>query len=200
MMLMKRLLLSAALLLGLSSCTNYVSLDTTHFYLPDFPRSGAVFIVAADPKINESLEFAHYKPMMAAKLQEQGYAITDDKDKADIVALFTFGIDNGQTVTKTHPIYGYTGYYGRYSMPHYTVVGISTSESTEFTRAIAMDLVDAQSIRDGKTKKLYEVRVKSRGRCSTLTQVFPQMLSGMFSNFPGESGKTQSIEVEGDDC
>lgn len=85
-------------------------------------------------------------------------------------------------------------------MPNYTVVGVNNTASTEYTRAIAMDLLDAQSIRDGEPKKLYEVRVKSRGKCANLNQVFPAMLSGMFALFPGESGKTEHIEVQGDDC
>lgn len=184
----------------LTACTSYIGMNSTYFYQQEVPQQGRVLIVAADPEHNESLEFQHYKSLFAVKLSELGYGITEEKDQAELVALITYGIDTGKTVIKSQPIYGYSGYYGRYSMPHYTVVGVSNTESTEYMRAIAMDLIDAQSIRDGEPKKLYEVRVKSRGKCSNLNQVFPAMLTGMFAKFPGDSGKTEYIEVEGEDC
>ena len=189
--------------LGLSACSNYISMDSTYFFQEDFPRQGRVLIVAAKADQDDSLEFNHYKSLISKQLIDQGYGIIEDKDQADLVALITYGIDTGQTVSSTQPIYGYTGFYGfrsRYSMPHYTVVGVSTNLSTQYTKAIAMDLLDAQSIRDGKPKKLYQVRVKSRGECANLNQVFPAMLKGMFTSFPGESGKTDYIEVEAEDC
>ncbi|NRB37395.1 MAG: DUF4136 domain-containing protein [Pseudomonadales bacterium] len=203
---MKKILLRLSplmLILLLSACTSYIGMNSTYFYQEDFPKQGRILIVAAAPEQNDSLEFLHYKELFKRKLSELGYGLTDEKDQAELVALITYGIDSGNTQIKSQPIYGYTGFYGyrgRYSMPHYTVVGVQNIETTEYTRAIAMDLLDAQSIRDGEPKKLYEVRVKSRGKCANLNQVFPAMINGMFAHFPGESGKTEFIEVEGEDC
>ena len=83
-------------------------------------------------------------------------------------------------------------------MPTYGVVGSGTRSVTAYTRAIALDIVDAESMKKGSPRKVYEGRVKSTGKCSIIVEVFDEMLEAMFTDFPGESGKTRRMSVSGD--
>ena len=80
-------------------------------------------------------------------------------------------------------------------MPTYGVVGSSTSSSTTYTRAIALDIVDANSLKADQPKKVYESRVKSSGSCSVIAGVFNELLEAMFKGFPGDNGKTRSAQI-----
>lgn len=200
------LILSILLITQLAACSSYITMNATAFYPQDFPHKGKVLVMAADPKQNSALEFSYYKPQIEQQLESHGYQITQKHEDADIVALISYGIDHGTTTTINQPIYGYSNFmygdrYNRYAMPQYSIVGVTTTQKTEYTRALALDFVEAQSLRDEtEPKKLYEKRVKSKGKCANLNQVFSQMLSGMFANFPGENGKTEMLNIEGDDC
>jgi len=48
-------------------------------------------------------------------------------------------------------------------MPTYGVIGSSTGSVTQFTRAIALDVIDAKST-DNNIKKVYEARAKKHGK------------------------------------
>ena len=50
-----------------------------------------------------------------------------------------------------------------YTMPIYGVVGTSTNSQTEYTRAIALDIVEAGSVKEALPNKVYEGRAKSIG-------------------------------------
>jgi len=98
------------------------------------------------------------------------------------------------------PVYGSKGsatYSGSsYTMPSYGVVGFANNSVDMYTRAIALDIVDAQSLKNGNPKKVYEMRAKSTGSCSVIAGVFQEILEATFKNFPGENGKVYNAEVE----
>lgn len=214
---MRKLLVLATCLLFLSGCMSFVRTTTTNFHAQGHEQRGAVLVVAADAEANNSLEFSHYKKRVEQKLATVGYTIANTPEKADFIALIAYGIDNGKTSIVSTPIIGQTGggttyssgtVYGyggsasysgsSYTMPTYGVVGSSTSSRTEYTRAVALDIVDAHSIKSGKPAKLYEIRAKSTGSCSSINGVFDSILEAMFKSFPGESGKSQTIDVPWD--
>jgi hypothetical protein len=188
--------------------------STTDFFIPDFQKSGSILVVAADAEINGSLEFAHYKSKFEAKFSEHGYQIVHDPEDAEYIALVAYGIDNGRTSIVSTPIYGQTGggvtyssgtvygagrsttYSGRsYTMPSYGVVGSSARSQTRYARAIALDIVWAQSLIDGRPDKVYEGRARSLGTCGIFVEVFDEILEAMFQGFPGSNGGSRKLEV-----
>ena len=207
------------MLIFLSGCAT-VHTKTTAFYIPDYKNTGTIAVVAADATVNSSLEFAHYKKKFEQKLAANGYTIVSNPSEAQYIALVAYGIDSGKSSIVSTPIFGQTGggstyssgtvyssrgsatYSGTsYTMPTYGVVGSATSSQTMYTRAIALDIVDAQSLKDGAPKKVYEARAKSSGSCSVIAGVFDAILEGMFKDFPGISGKVRSVNVTWDgDC
>jgi hypothetical protein len=212
---LKLLIILAISVIGLVGCATVqpstVTSTVTSFYTPGFAPSGSIAVVAASEEIAASLEFAHYKPLLETKFSSIGYSIESDPRKAKHIAFLSYGIDDGKNQTVSTPVYGVTGggstvttgYIGatnfgatRYSMPSYGVVGSSSSNVTTYTRAIAIDIVKAESFSsDNRPQKVYENRTKSIGTCSTVASIFKIMLDAIFSIFPGESGNTKDITV-----
>ncbi len=192
------------LLVFLSGCAT-IDATTSRFYAPDYKNSGTIAVIASVAEVNNSLEFAHYKPRFENKLAANGYTIVSNPSDAKYVALVAYGIDEGQSGVVATPIFGQTGggtttfsSYGAsyYTMPTYGMVGSSTQSITRYSRAIALDIVDAASIKEGKPKKVFELRTKSVGRSSAISCVFNEMLDAMFMDFPGVSGKAKSVTLQ----
>ena len=214
---MRRLLITVLCLAFLSGCMSFVRTTTTTFHGQEHEQRGAIFVAAADSEVNDSLEFSHYKQHVEQKLNAVGYTIAKTAESAEFIALIAYGIDNGKTSIVSTPVFGQTGggttyssgsVYGyggsasysgtSYTMPTYGIVGSSTSSQTEYTRAIALDIVNAKSMEAGKPVKVYEMRARSTGSCSSINGVFDEILEAMFKSFPGESGKSRTIEVSWD--
>ena len=196
-------------LLLISACSSYsLKTNRTAFYNPTYYVSGSIFVIATNPEQNNSLEFAYYKKKIEAKLAVIGYTIASNKNEADFMAMFTYGIDDGNTSIISSPIFASSSdFYDdrglrspsqRYSMPSYRMVGTSTDSITTYNIAIALDIIQASpSNTDSKqdVKKVYESRVKSVSSCGAIVGVFDQLLQAMFNNFPGENGKTITAKI-----
>lgn len=204
---------SAIMMIFISGCVG-VFTKTTAFYPPDYKNSGTIFVAAAEAEVNSSLEFAHYKKKFEQKLVENGYTIVNNPSEASYIAFVAYGIDNGKSSVVSTPIFGQTGggtvnssgtvygvggsasYFGTsYSMPTFGVVGAMNNSVTEYTRVIALDIVDAKSLKSGKAVKVYEARAKSTGSCGVIAGVFDEILEALFEGFPGENGKVRNSEV-----
>lgn len=190
----------------ISACTTYSDISTTAFHQNNLPTHGSIYVTATDPAISDSLEFNHYKSLVEFKLAEKGYRITPKSD-ADLIVSFSYGIEFVQTSStiSTYPSSGLNTSVGvgRSSRGRHASVGIHTgsvnatvSSNSEYVRVLALDLLDAQSVRDGKPNKIYQATVKNTGKCTNLNGIFDDMLFAMFLEFPGESGNTEVIKVE----
>lgn len=208
----------------LSGCvTQTVTSTVTGFHqLPVNSMAGTKMVILAYPADRQnSLEFLAYRDRIASKFSQKGISVVDDPKHADWVAFLSYGIDGGAQVaeTVTAPVYGQTGggttfhsgsiYGGRggassfsgysYSMPTYGVVGASSSTVTRtiYRRNIAIDIVDRQSLETGSPRKLYEGRVVSSGSCSSLAAVFDRLNEALFQDWPGASGSTRTVDIDG---
>jgi hypothetical protein len=190
-MMIKRWVMAVLTGFALSACSAFqqkVDTHTTVFYTPEFKVEGTIAVLASDEKLANSLEFSHYRSKFEAKLKIAGYVIAPEPAQAKYIALVAYGIDNGDTSVLSTPIFGFTGggYYvgNQYIMPSYGVVDVMNQSVTTFTRAIAMDIILAESLKTPKIIKLYESRTKSVGGCSVMVEVFDEMLEAMFNGFP----------------
>jgi hypothetical protein len=182
---------------------------TTTFGDPAFHTGGTLAVIAADAAQNSSLEFSHFKSLIAERLAASGYAVTSDIPGARQIAIVSYGIDNGREELVSVPVYGQTNwpYYGSgtffyggrrggigasmYTMPQYGIVGSSTESFTTYSRALAVDIVDGPSFRANATKKLLELRTRSEGGCGTMAVILPSLVQAAFAVFPGEYGKAR---------
>ncbi len=191
-----------------------VATNTTVFYVETYAPRDSISVVSGEADVNSSLEFAAYKKKFENKLSIAGYIIEQDPNKADYIALVAYGIDDGKTSTISTPIFGPMGggttyssgtvydsdgninYSGQsYTMPTYGIVGSQTSSITTYKRAIALDIVEASSFKEGNPKKVYQGRTRSEGSCSIIVEVFDEMLEAMFSDFPGENGRNRKQRI-----
>lgn len=206
-----------ALLTGCAAPAPQVVTNTTVFYLETYLPEKSISVVSGEADVNSSLEFAAYKKKFENKLSIAGYTIEQDPNQADYIALIAYGIDDGKTATISTPIFGRTGggttyssgtIYGSggsvnysgssYTMPTYGIVGSSASSVTTYNRAIALDIIEASSFKEGDPRTVYQGRTKSKGSCSVIVEVFDEMLEAMFSDFPGENGRNRKQSIRGD--
>ncbi len=175
---------------------------------------GKSVVVLGFPKdVDESLEFASYRPIIERHFASKGFVITNDTTGSDLVAFVTYGIDDGQASTSivSTPIIGKTGggtstfsgsissSTGRpvssfsgstYSPPTYGIVGTATrsERSVFFMRILTITIADRRSLQEGTPKLYYQGTIKSEGPCGILSKVIREMADGLFSKFPDQSG------------
>ena len=193
-----------------------VHTTTTTFRGEGHEQRGSIYVISANKEKNGSLEFQSYKSKIESKLAINGYKIARSKNDAEFIAVVSYGIDNGKSETISVPIFGQTGggstyssgtvygsrgaaYYSglTYSMPTFGVTGSSAVSRTNYTRAVAIDILDAKSLKEGNVNKKYELRASSSGSCSIIAEVIDAILEGMFTGFPNESGKSNTVKTPG---
>ena len=183
-------------------------------------KGNSVVVLPFHKELESSLEFQNYKKTIENNLQKYGFNIVQEKDTSDFIAFISYGIDGGKEELVSSPVYGSTGggtttfsgsaynyggggstYYSgtAYSMPTFGVVGSRTSSITQYTRQLAMDLVETSTLESKKINKVYEGRVKSTGVCSMLSAMMPGMLESLFMDFPRKSGSTETITIIDDE-
>tara|TARA_B100001971_G_C18088814_1_gene482351 strand:- start:18 stop:704 length:687 start_codon:yes stop_codon:yes gene_type:complete len=179
-------------------------------------KGNSVVVLPFQKELESSLEFQNYKKTIENNLQKYGFSIVQEKDTSDFIAFVSYGVDGGKDKLVSSPVYGSTGggsgtfsgssynygtggtsYYSgtTYSMPTFGVVGSSTSSITQYTRQLAMDLVETSTLESKKINKVYEGRVKSSGSCSMISYVMPEMLESLFRDFPRKNGSSETIII-----
>ncbi len=201
----------------LTGCGNSVRTTTTVFFAPDHQQRGTIFVMSPDSQVQHSLAFKYYQSRFNDKLKALGYRIAPSAKEAEFIALVSYGIDQGKDSVVSLPVLGQMGggmeyqsgtvvidgkkttYSGvHYRMPEYGVVGTSTQTVTTYTRAIAMDIIKADTLQSDLPQKVYEVRAISVGNCAVFLEVFDEMLEAMFMNFPNKNAQAVTVSVESD--
>ena len=212
------LLILAVSIAGCQTVKPFIEANISSFSeLPKALVGKSIYLLAHPQEKNDTLEWKSYRKIFESGFRKSGFTITE-LASADYVAFISYGIDGGKVTqdTVTTPVYGstgggttyhsgtvssYGGGYGSYSgtsysMPTYGVVGSSTSivSGEQFSRNIAIDIVDRKTLKSEKPVKVYEGRVRSAGTCSQMNQVIDELVQGFFQKFPNGSG---AVTVEG---
>ena len=58
---------------------------------------------------------------------------------------------------------------------------------------VRLNILDAKKSTKDNPVKVFEGTVKSRGSSGQITVVMPAMIEALFRNFPGESGKSETV-------
>ena len=197
----------------LSGCTT-IDTITTAFYVPDYKSIGTINVVPASAENNNSLEFSNYKSQFEKKLSLNGYQVVKQPSDAKFLAFVGYAISNGEASTGIVPVFGQTGggttyssgtVYGAggsasysgssYKAPTFGAIGAIPVSHTNYTRTLALEIVDANSIKNGQPSKVYESKVISTGTCSVFAGVFNELLESMFKDFPGENGGIRNLTL-----
>lgn len=194
--------LSAPLaLIGLSACAAPFKADVSRFQAMPAPQGQSFTIQATDGKLQGGLEFSQYAGLVRQALETKGYKSAESPQTATLVVNLDYGVDNGQTKVYSRPNYshmrspyGYWGhryYWGWYDPFWYDDFGGRDIESyTVFTSYLTMTIN-----RTSDNERLFEGKARARSTQDNLTKLVPNLISAMFTNFPGNSGEEIKITI-----
>ncbi len=206
-----KFLCTIAILFTLSGCGSFVQTSSTSFHGVNHAVRDTISVMPIDKSQEGSLEFKTVSNYLLKKLSESGY-IPSSNPQSRYVAYITYGIDTGSTTMTSVPIFGQTGGGTSFSsgtvssgaktgtfsgttttMPTYGMVGAMAVSGREYRRAVNIDIFRAEP---NKTpEKVYELKGISTGSCGNVNSILFNIIDGMFKNFPGESGKSKTVNV-----
>ncbi len=192
------LLLVAVLAAG---CQTYVSTDVTVFH--QWPPGGAGRSYAFDPVAEQrgSLEYQAYADLIRQQLFGWGFA-EKPVAQAELLLVFHANVDNGKTVTDSHPEYVQrcTPVYNRrrdvyenYCAQEYA--GSSVESYVRYRHELSLELRDGAAQRRNELRKLYEGRASADSGCPQLNAVMPYLVKALLREFPGSNGRSVVVNV-----
>lgn len=209
------------LLAGLAACATPFNADVTRYQaqLPA-PQGQTFAVVPEDPALAGGLEFSQYAALVAQQMQRLGYTPAASPEAATLLVRFDYGVDRGRERVRRSgfadpfysPWYGYSpfGYsggfghgpigYGRY--PGYYGGGPwafgfhgaffagGYDSYTVYTSGIGLKIDRAAD-----KARLFEGRAEALSTSNRLQYLVPNLVEAMFTDFPGQSGRTVRISV-----
>ncbi|HMO75363.1 MAG TPA: DUF4136 domain-containing protein [Sphingopyxis sp.] len=217
----RRLSLAAmtAATLAIAGCATPFKADVARFQtqLPA-PQGQSFTVEAGNPALAGGIEFGQYAGLVAGELTRYGYRPAAPGERADMVVRLSYDIDKGRERIRSTPGFGdpwYGGYYGRGFYRPVIVTGRSgrryiygwrdpflwggfgpgwgyndVESYTVYTSGLNVDISRAA---DGY--RLFEGRAEAQSRDNNLTQIVPNLVEAMFTDFPGNSGEKVRITV-----
>lgn len=207
------------LLAGLAACATPFNADVTRYQtqLPA-PQGQSFAVVAEDPSLAGGLEFSQYASLVAAQMQRLGYTQAPSPEAATLLVRFDYGVDRGRERVRStgfadpfyDPWYGYSpfgrgfgysrlghgrfpGYYrgGPWAFGFYDpFFGGGYDSYTVFTSEIDMKIDRAAD-----HQRLFEGKAQALSTSNRLQYLVPNLIDAMFTDFPGDSGRTVRISV-----
>lgn len=156
---------------------------------------GSYFIYTNESD-QKSLERAAYTDRVRRGLNRNGFVETNAV-KADYIVMYSYGVrTSGQTGSYTAPVQmaGGSAFAAGFNAASNASGGRVTT-SDVCTRTFFMRLYDRAVFDTGVDgPPRYERQVRSTGSSCDLGEVLPTVIDAAFENFPGEPGKTYTVQ------
>ena len=213
-------LLPIALLTLLAACASSFPAQVARFQQLPAPTGQSFVIQSKDPGRNGSLEFATYANLVRDRLVAHGYQPATSPQAATLVVNLDYGVSNGRERISSRPGfgsgfghgyfgnpfgYGYPYYAGRYRRPYYygsfydPFWGGAFDYPEVYSYTVYNSFVDMKIARTGSNESVFEGRAEANTRSDDLTRLVPNLVTAMFTNFPGRSGERVRVNVPLDD-
>lgn len=208
-------LLPIFLLTLLAACASTFPAQVARFQQLPAPTGQTFVIQSKDPAKAGSLEFATYANLVRERLVAQGYQPAAGPQAATLVVGLDYGVSNGREKIATRPGFGprfglgyghgfyrYPYYYpvGRYGYPYrwgfydpFWGAGFDYPEVYSYT--VYKSFVDMEIKRAGTNENVFEGRAEANTSSDDLTKLVPNLVTAMFTNFPGRSGERVRVNV-----
>ncbi len=209
-----RLLKATAPLVVLASLTACAApgfkAEVSRFNALSAPVQGQSFAITSDdPKLVGGIEFGQYANLLAAEMVAEGFVQAADPASADLVVNMAYAIDKGEQkfFRDYDPFYfggGYGGfgrpfgYYGRHRRGLYSfgwndpwLFGPNRVEAI----TIYTTQLDVRVDRRADGTRLFEGKAMARSTTKSLPKIVPNLVTAMFTDFPGNNGETVKITV-----
>ena len=205
---------AAAVMLGvsavaLSGCAMGLPTQVSRYQAMPAPQGQSFYVVPGRGNPG-GLEFSRYAGVVSAAMQAQGYAAAASPAQATMVVELNYGVDRGSEVIESNPLYGGAfgspfGYYGR---PYYSRLGYYGPRSPFYygwdspfgfggidSYTVYKSFVDLRINRRVDNAPLFEGHARARSQTSNLGTLVPNLVTALFTGFPGRSGETVKITV-----
>jgi hypothetical protein len=216
---MRYVLLLAPLVLA--ACQTIRS-DVTRFHTLPNPGHGETILIAPiDENVEKPLEFQTYSEAIANKLRSAGYIPVQNIADAKLVALIWYGVVDRTTRHGAVPIFGQTGggttfhqgsvqppfsgfpttFSGTsYTPPTMGVLGMMPVSRDEYTHVLTMSVYEFKPEAPTASPQLFDGTVRNVGLGATFNAVSACLIDALFTDFPGRSGSTETIELTFENC
>lgn len=184
----------------LAACSSGIKNNVTRFHKLPPPSGQTIEVIAMDPTLQQSIEFASYAQMIGHKLGTVGYN-PPTGNATHYVAEIGYRIVPLQDaiVENRSPVSVGVGMGSGGRRSGTSVgVGISTSfgssnNTAQYISALSMNIIDLST-----GERLYEGHVESINRNQNLAQIMPIMIEALFQDFPGENGSSNTVKINPD--
>ncbi len=210
--------LAPAALLAVAGCAAPFQAQVSRFQQLPAPQGQTFAVVADNPRLDGSLEFAQYANTVATRLAGYGYTRAVAPGDANLVVRLDYGVDKGRDRLRTVPGFGPgfgAGFGGRYGYsqgwgPYRPYWGFGRRAwvygyDDPFLYGSRYDEVESYTIyesqlamkieRKGSRERVFEGTAKAMSSDNDLTTLVPNLIEAMFTGFPGNSGQTVRITV-----
>jgi hypothetical protein len=194
----------------LSGCATRLSSDVARFHQMAAPQGETFRIVPLKPELAGSLEFGAYAKLVSDKMTAAGFKPAGDAASAQLEVRLDYDVSDARNRVRTIPGSGFGGRAGFYrssrfgywpgfydpfwGSPFWDEPEIVTT--TEYTRSMTLRIARVGAGAGAKAGDVFEGTVESIGRDGRLPEVMPYLVQAMFTNFPGQSGKTERVVIE----
>lgn len=203
-------LMAAAAALALSGCAEPFNAKVSRFQSLPAPNGQTFVVEPNNPALRGGLEFAQYAQLVSAKLVEKGYRPAADGARPDLVVNMGYSVDHGREKIESWPSpgygrFGYGGFgYGRFGYGGFGYRPYAFGWSDPWlwggyddvhSYTIYTSELDLSIARADDGKHVFEGTAKAVSTDDELTHLVPNLISAMFTGFPGNSGETVKITI-----
>ncbi len=201
-------LLAIATLALLAACSQPFEARVQSFQVMPPVQGQTFYVKPADEARIGSLEFAAYAGLVGTEMQKLGFRPAASADVADLQVMMDFDSGPGRERIATRPSMnsswgwygpawgrpgwggpwgGYRGWYGPWGDPW------GGQEVYSFT--VYPSFVHVAILKSSDKTPLFEGRAETTTRADDLPTIMPNLVTALFTDFPGASARSQVIQV-----
>lgn len=204
----------AAAMVALGGCAEPFTAKVSRFQALPAPTGQSFAIEASDPKLRGGLEFQQYAQIVSSKLVEKGYRQAPEGTSPDLIVRVDYSVDNGRERVESTGFGGFGGFgyggfgrfggfggygyrpfvYGFYD-PYFYGFGPGFGYNDIRSYTIYTSELDLKIARAADGQNLFEGTAKAVSADDDLTHLVPNLITAMFTGFPGNSGETVKITI-----
>jgi hypothetical protein len=210
--------LAAAAALGVaaaavSGCATGLPTNVTR-YSTAIPQGQSFYVVPADGMLR-GLEFNNFASLVSQQMIARGYRQAPSTASADMLVKIGYGVDHGTQHISVDPFYGSSPYYGGgfYGRPYWARFGYRGYYRSPFywgwddpfwygspyggarEYTVYQSELNLGIVRRIDNAPLFDGRAMARSQTDELGTLVPNLVEAMFTDFPGENGKTVKITI-----
>ncbi len=197
-----------------AACTEPFEARVARFQQLPAPAGQTFTIQSRDPHKAGGLEFATYANLLTQKLEQVGYRPAADPRAATLVVNFDYAVTNPRERIETRPGFGYGygpwgwggfgygGFYGRgfgyggFGYPFGYGFGGFGDYPEVYSQTIYNSHVDVRINRTADNLAVFEGRAETVATTNDLTKLVPNLITAIFTGFPGNNGQTIRVQID----